>query len=571
MLDNPIDPEASVLITKRQIVNRINREYGKRFTMGYLLASVGKRYMDDPDFVTNYTVIGDYTDDIISRPDEGQDEYARFLRDNPRAHSMGGAVYESRRFQRVLNLWQSKLGKSVRSVRNINELKQSPFRLLGIANRMDLAGDRDPRNNNEITFEPRSLEELHLLYGLVDPDFESSNGRAFPMVFVVSYRIPSLRFEGGDYRPLPETTGHPDCWIDDPSTKSSAWRSQCQGKPRFLRALDQDETRWKNKMQLWAQRFAALSDLRDSRGRVMFNNDFSNAVVNILDDIVKPENFLSLKSNTKIRDDEYELREWYTLTGNRRYRLIPRKLRREPFRCMQTSTELAAIVDKYWVRGGTPGVPSYLEQDLDMSSRDYSLGNSVAIQEDKAGYEVLRDVERNFLSTKYRTKSNGVRIWASRACGDTVGKMPFRMKQDNQLRDLITLTNIGRVKGDGAIWQLPRVSGSAEVKEKRRHAFAIRSCTGCHSQEGSTTGFHISNRLQNGESKLSPFLIGNSTSLSDRRMESRLVPNRITNRFTYGRANYEYNVLARREEFMHKVLRQQARMYENLMRPEMNH
>ena len=92
---------------------------------------------------------------------------------------------------------------------------------------------------------------------------------------------------------------------------------------------------------------------------------------------------------------------------------------------MQTSTELAAIVDKYWVRGGTPGVPSYLEQDLDMSSRDYSLGNSVAIQEDKAGYEVLRDVERNFLSTKYAQKAMAYASGLQEPAATLSAKCPF--------------------------------------------------------------------------------------------------------------------------------------------------
>lgn len=556
---SPINPAASLFITNTNVVNAFDRNFNKEYSMGYLMGAVGKRYQNNTNFGTqNDYTLGLYANQVFNLANRNQLEYKNYMESNPNAESMGAPAQWPYTNGKVIQLWDQKLGGrgALSRVTDINQLKNGPFRLLAIVNRMDLALDRDPRNSNEITFDPRSLGELHLIYGLVDPStqFEgATNPKPFPMVFVMAYRIPAIRENtNGTFTILKENTSY-----------ELAWREE--GK--YLRKLDPNYggnsaiNNWKAMMKIWAKRFSSLSDNRSGR-KMSYNWNYIKKVKNILDDVIDPVNFLSLKSNTKINESEHELREWYTIASSERRFLIPRRMRREPHHCLENSTELAGIIDMYWVNNRNHrGSPNYLKNDLDMFTRDFNIGNSGRRQEEKAGLEVLRDNFRNFLSDK--TTGRGVNLrWKSETCGKKANEMPFEMSDNGRL---LMLPQFARVRGD-RVWQLPHVSGNAALKERKRHAFAMRTCTGCHSKEGGTQGFHVFNRLTNEQSKLSPFLIGDIPWLRGRRSSE--IPANISNVFRNGGATYRHDTLKDRMKFLYNSLHGNIRPYENLILPE---
>lgn len=560
---NKIDPRASLTITNKNVMNAFNNQYNGVYSLGYLLGKVGERYQYNTNFGRNNYTIGEYMVRIFNEGYQDQLDYENYMMNNPGATSMGGFINNDRKFSHLMNLWDEKLGSiDLDDVTNPNQLKNGPFKMLAIVNRMDLAQDRDPRNNNEITFESRALGELHILYGLKDTSSKyEGGGKPYPMVLVMSYRIPVLNKNSkGNYFPQSEATDTEDGF------------KYTEGPLRNISNLE-DESEWRKKMKLWAERFASLSDHRNSSGQVMYNQAYKDKLKSILDDIVVPENFLSLKTNTKINKNEHELREWYTIASTNTRWLIHRKLRREPFRCLQESPELAALIDYYWIGKNDSTAPEYMRNDLDMFTRDFDLGNAARVQEFKAGYEILRDNERTFLSDLVvGSPTNDTLRWASGTCGNKQLKMPYEMRpqqgSDDNQEKILMLPRFARVYKKGEVWQLPHVSGNSALKERKRHAFAMRTCTGCHSQEGATRGFHIYNRMDDNEATLSPYLIGTSSFLNSRREPS--IPSDIDNTFTHGGKTYTYDTLKAREELLHKALRKEQRIFENLLRPEMH-
>lgn len=561
---NKIDPRASLFITNVGVMRDFNNRHADKYSLGVLLGEVGERYRMNKNFGRNNYTLGQYMFRIFNEGLNDQVEYRKFRRKNSKSVSMGEPVPTDRSFAHLLKLWDDRLASgSLEKIKSLDELENGPFRMLAIVNRMDLAQDRDPRNNNEITFESRSFGELHIIYGLVDkgPEFEGhpKNPKPYPMVLVVSYRLPALnKSSKGAYFPVAEYTDTED----GPLKRKGA-----------LRRAAENPSYWKQKMKLWAERFAELSDIRSRRsGAVQFNARYKAKLKSILDDIVTPENFLSMKTNTKVTPKEHELREWYTIASTPQRFLIHRKLRREPHRCMQDSPELADLIEKYWVTSASyPESKRYLRGDLDMFSRNFDLGNGAKNQEFKAGYDILRDNERKFLSNRTVGRaSNDTLRWESGTCGQRQSEMPYEMRprlgSDDNQEKILMIPRFARVKNKGQIWKLPHLKGTSLEREKKRHAFAIRSCTGCHSQEGATKGFHIFNRLPGEESQLSPYLIGTSKYLSKRR--SPLVPKSIDNSFSHGGVKYTYDTLKVRENWLHKALRKDIRMFENLVRPE---
>ena len=55
------------------------------------------------------------------------------------------------------------------------KLRGAPFRLLSIVNLMNRAGDIDDRGLKPITVHPRSMGEIHLVFGYVDKKYEEKN------------------------------------------------------------------------------------------------------------------------------------------------------------------------------------------------------------------------------------------------------------------------------------------------------------------------------------------------------------------------------------------------------------
>lgn len=69
-----------------------------------------------------------------------------------------------------------------------------------------------------------------------------------------------------------------------------------------------------------------------------------------------------------------------------------------------------------------------------------------------------------------------------------------------------------------------------------RHAFAMTTCTGCHSKEAGLFGFHVAPRMPNIPSTLSRFLLGGSTAV-----------------FQSNGVSYSYNELTRRKDFLQRA------------------
>ena len=211
--------------------------------------------------------------------------------------------------------------------------------------------------------------------------------------------------------------------------------------------------------------------------------------------------------------------------------------------------------------------------DLDMTTRKFRIGEAGANDEEKAGYEILRDNERNFLAELAVEKNDDPNYtdpnrwyWGSGTCGVYNNQMPYRMKRsgENGVGRVFMLPEGTRIRGAGPAWGLAALNGTN--RESKRHAFAIRTCSGCHSQEGATRGFHVTPRLPNQSAKLSAFLTGNRE-----RFQDILANPAQSNEFTFGSSGktYSYNELYFRTKWLSGVLKGEAVLYDSLKRPEL--
>jgi hypothetical protein len=548
---NTIQETRSLIILDPALLNRIQPQ----IDLGLLLGQLG---VSQQKLRTRVVSPGQFVEETFSVMAQRQSDEEKYYIDNPAAvaAASGGSgntyrpVPIERRADRLLRLWDPllklKLKDNYTPLRNITEARITdliggPFRLLAVVNRMDLAGDYDPRTQNEITKDPRSLGEIHLLYSVVDNEFEeksftnTTTRRPYPMVLALKYRLPILNEESPGVFTLDTSLGH--------------------------RQLVGNVTLWKQKMQIWAKLWAGLSnfDVKET--------PFQTRLANILKFATRAEDFLALESNTQIYGDEFEMNSWYVIESSRM--LIPRSLRREPFRCMGSSKEVADMVNYYW-RGN----------DLDMTTRDFSLGQDGELDEYKAGYEILRDNYREFLDQpKYvlenpeNTLPPNNLVWSSGSCGDLNNEMPLDMKRLGANGDgrIFMLAEGARIRGQGPLWGLESLTETNSLlREKKRHAFAIRTCSGCHSQEGATRGFHVTPRLLNESSKLSAFLTGNRTRFVG--LQQNL---NQTNGFTYPNSGvtHEYNELYYRKKWLYDTLNVdktgKAVLYQSLKRPEL--
>jgi hypothetical protein len=470
--------ENSLMITRPSVLNGIQDKYD----FGYLLGEVSESVKNQ----RNRKVLpGEFVDNMF------MDALREQQRHNDSANRLGAKLGNDRNLSAVYRNWLdssvlSKLDKPAK-------LRGGPFRLLAVVNLMDAAGTKDDRGLSEATKDPRALGEMHLVYGLIDRDHEKSTGRPFPQTFVLTYRLPVLEWSGNG-------TG-----------------LQLAKSPS-LQTLMSGDVHWKNKMKLWADLWARLSE------HPLNSPEFTNRLNGILSFIVRPENFLNARSNLNMGNGEFEIREWYMIQGNQM--LIPKKPHNEPYRCLSGTRDLTKLVDYFWR-------PDY--NDLDMTTYRPNL----PLRSGNNGYSVFRD------SGDGRKLYNGYTSWDG--CGRQAANMPFEMEVDLP-NDVKMVAPFGRVKS-GQVWEL--APGTPEV---RRHAFAIRTCTGCHSDEGATNGFHIHPRLQGEESKLSPFLTGTGA-----------------NTFTKGGTTYRYQILQHRKNWLVKSLNGTAELKQALLRPEVPH
>lgn len=416
----------------------------------------------------------------------------------PASKRLGAPIADNRKMDAVFRNWKS--AEQLKAIKSPNGLKNGPFRMLAIVNLLDRAGDAVATSTSAATKQPKSLGELHIVYGLVDKQFETKNKQAYPQTFVLAYKLPPLKWQDG-------------ALVVDPDLS--------------YKTLMKGDNIWRYKMHLWASLWTQLSNYP------VDSAEYKNQLTRILRLATRPENFVSVRSNARVNDTEFELREWYVL-GNSQL-LIPKKPRDEPYRCLSGSNDLRRLVDYYWDS-------SY--HDLDVTTYDPSKNDN---DPDYAGYDLPRDNKTGFFKNQ----------WQFPTCGDRKAALPYGMHSSGdgivQGERIVLQAPFGRTKGN-RIWQL-----TAAATEPQRHAFAIRTCTGCHSSEGVADGFHIFPRLANERSKISGFLAGGNFG--------------ARNTFTHAGHTYNYNILAERKAFLIKAADKSIPLVigEGLLRPEMSH
>lgn len=494
-----IDIKRSVLITDRRVLDRMQ---------------------DQLDFAVKVAEFYDYTRDVIAKERPGSDpkaktpgEFLARIFDNayeeqlehkklPADRRIADVPNDDRYMNRIFSVWKS--ASELEKIKSKSGLRGSPFRLLAIANLMDQAGNIDDRGTTDATQNARALGELHLVYGFVDKNYER-NGRAYPQTFVLSYRLPVLEWKDGRLESL-----RPNADVN-------------------MHSLMKDPNAWSWRLKWWARQWARLSDVR------MSSDEYEARLARILQLAIQPENFMNIRSNTKINERSFELREWYLLNTN--LQLIPRKPRGEPYRCLSGGKLLNKFVNSFWRAD---------MKDVDVFAyKRPAEGNA---RKNDNGYVVYRDINVPFFENL--TNADGVTMKGGVAkafdgCGQGPNTMPFEMWSDVQEDQSPRFTApFASFKNEGEIWKL-----TAGAPEERRHAFAIRTCSGCHSQEGAAKGFHIAPRLAGEDAKLSPFLTGNGA-----------------NTFTHGGVTYRYSQLADRRKHMFRAFERRAELYEGLRR-----
>ncbi|MEM7646523.1 MAG: hypothetical protein AAF203_06425, partial [Pseudomonadota bacterium] len=211
----------SLMIRDYDVMNRFNKKYN----LGFQVGRVGELYIRRGRTTSTMTP-GMFFADIFETAASQQYQHDRA----PTMKRLGGASYNSHKHDKIFKQWRSHAAMD--ATKTAAALQTSPFRLLAIANRMDLAGDMDDRGLPPTGWEPKSLGEVHLIYGYVNPRYESRKGQAFPETWVLSYRLPPLRRSGS--RLLPD-----------------AGISQ--------KDLIFDENEWEDQMKLWADLWVNLS------------------------------------------------------------------------------------------------------------------------------------------------------------------------------------------------------------------------------------------------------------------------------------------------------------------------
>ncbi len=585
-----IKPHHSLLIRNKDLLNELSPVYN----MGYLLGTVGLRELRGhnseravqniperyPGMTT--TSVGHYVYRIFDMAYNQQLEHNRYYNNSnySNAKKLGpNNIPASMMMNQVFRGWKQidnrgnfKKRLSQDQIKTQiwpNGLRSNKFRLLAIVNRMDLADEFDPRKTGSATDLPRFLGEVHLTFGLVDERSQYEDGtnpKPFPMTFSMSYRLPAINY-------------------------SSSGVSADNASYDFLN----NTSDWKKEIGEWAKAWARLSDYSS-----VTNRNYKTYLKSVLDTVLIPENFIGFRSNTKIRSNEFEIREWYIFrsaivrelnSDQNLGQLIPRKPRMEPYECLDGSRVLTDIVNHFWQDGSTianakkePGVrglSDYVKrnyQDLDVHTKVPGLSPQGDNDEYRAGMLVLREKDRPFFKNSdgsYKASYIGASnvggrynyFWKSpgNKCGTDERTLPFAMLTGpgrNQppilgswsgakASQLMMLAPFGRVRknSDGTWGRSWKVSRDPAYSEAKRHAFSIRTCTGCHGQEGATAGFHIYPRLPNKKSAISGFLSGGTESS----------PDGIGNTFTKKRGTasytYKYSELAKRKAWLWKFMK----------------
>lgn len=483
---NEIDIEKSIMITDTQVLNNLTQEYDFAYQLGEVSVWLNDVYPGKS------TRPGSFIRNFMQLAKAEQANYANYEAQYTAGTpmSMGMPVPFSLRMNKIFK-WKSANALNALKNTDLDQLKGSPFRLLAIANLADRAGDLDDRGLPPNTWQPRSLGEMHLVYGYVDADYEATHGKAYPETWVISYRVPAITWN----RKLKEENADVQFHMD----------------------IVNDTTRWKNIMKRWAKFWRELSDMP------IDSPEYQAHLSSILSLIAQPENFLNVRSNTQISDDEFEIREYYL----NQHKLVLRKPRREPYACVTQTEDFAQMLRNYWRE-------EY--QDLDVTTyvtkvqEDLRVDNGLGLRgKGKNGYTIVR--------TQNLLLASGAPLAGE--CGEGNGTSPYKMTTAGNALAVAPFAHVDA----NFEWDVPGVT------EAQRHAFAIRTCSGCHSKEGAVDGFHIVPRLADEESAMSAFLTGEGH-----------------NTFNKNGVTYEYNELEKRKAWMQAVLDGNAELFDSLKR-----
>lgn len=489
-----IDARKSLMITDSQVLNNINQEYDFAYNLGEVSVWLGDKYPQHTALPGNF--ITSFFDAAVREQRAYRDYDALYTAQAPL--SLGAAVPSSR-LMNDLYSWKSRAELNGIKRADIEDLRNSPFRLLAVANLLDHAGDIDDRGLPPTTWQPRALGELHLVYGFVDEAYETEFGVPYPQTWVLSYRVPAIHWN----RIL---------HVENDSDQ-------------FQMDLVHSQQRWSYNMRLWAKFWQELSEL------AIESAQYESHLREILDLVVQPQNFLNVRSNTKITDAEFEIREFYINPGSN-YKIVLRKPRREPYPCIQTNPAFQQMIQDYWR-------DDY--EDLDVTTYVTSIQEDLNVNTG-AGLRAKGYNGFTIPRTLNLVLDNGAQTAGE--CGHVFGEAPYKMHNKNNSAKALTVAPFARLSSD-FVWDVPGLG------EPQRHAFAIRTCSGCHSGEGAATGFHIAPRLANEESVLSPFLTGEGD-----------------NTFTKNGVTYEYNELEKRKVWMQNLIDRTAVIFDSLKRDD---
>ncbi len=486
---------ASLLITNADALRGL--EFGNRLGFGQLLASLGRSAMQEypshslwgNDATPQYNNVDDWVESVFRRAAVDFEEN----RDSPSNGRIRiGVIHTADNpWQRVLELWPELYDQDT------DDVGRGPFRLLAVVNRMDLAGDTDPRGNGPAML-PRPFGEGRLIFGLIDPIAEAA-GKPYPLTFILEYKLPALDSDLDvdlDY----DYSCHGD-------NAASCFRSD-----------------WETVLTRWSQVWRELSAIRDSETTGYDTNSFRTQLRQIARAFASPDNFAALRANVQLTNAnnsvEHELRSWYLFQPQ--WNLIPRRLRNEPYRCASTGTELASIVESFW----------------DSETQDLIM-EPFRFVDDGRAYEIPRRV------IDFPYPSLGLETSTPIAGCETTEYDIYTPVGDSWAN----LARVARVQEED-VWT-PSGLDTPE-SEAKRHAFAIRTCSGCHSAESGAFGFHVSPRLEGKGSRVSRFLKGGAT-------------------FSRNGATYEYDELGNRKRFLLRAAKAKIEPtdYEGLLRHDL--
>ncbi len=361
---------------------------------------------------------------------------------------------------------------------------KEPFRLIAVVNRLDLAGDIDRRGGSKLAgADRRWFGEARLVFAV---DGTLPDGvTPLPMTVIAEYRLPALK--------------------KDPVTGAIVLDTAFD-----LSQGPVDEADWRNRRQLWAKVWQGLS--KSQLGSAAYVSKLQTILAwvtygvpvfdrNLMKASTSAANHLAIRTGEQVRagsgangdqqgelKDEFEYREFYL---NDTWMLSTRKLRREPFACAAGSKTLEDRITAEWW------------DSTSSMAWNYMLG------------------VRNLLEGEITD--------LKQACN---GKLPYGQlddKDDNDPRNDETQlrAKFARFKPD-TVWRQDTTAN--RLNEAQIHDFALGTCTGCHSAETGTKGFHIAPAAAGQPAVLSAFLTGTGSTVIDPR----------------GKASYSYGELGRR-------------------------